>query len=73
MHVKKGDEVEVLAGNDRGKRGKIMEVLPRENRVVVAGVNVRTKHLRRTQQNPQGGRVEREFPIHASNVRRLTE
>jgi large subunit ribosomal protein L24 len=73
MHVKKGDEVEVLAGNDRGKRGKIMEVLPRENRVVVEGVNVRTKHLRRTQQNPQGGRVEREFPIHASNVRRLTE
>jgi large subunit ribosomal protein L24 len=72
MHVKKGDEVVVLAGNDRGKRGLVKEVMPRQNRVVVEGVNVRTKHLRRTQNNPQGGRVEREFPIHASNVRRAS-
>lgn len=72
MHVKKGDEVVVLAGNDRGKRGLVKEVMPRANRVVVEGVNVRTKHLRRTQKNPQGGRVEREFPIHASNVRRAS-
>lgn len=72
MHVKKGDEVVVLAGNDRGKRGTVKQVLPRANRVVVEGVNIRTKHLRRTQQNPQGGRVEREFPIHASNVKRAS-
>lgn len=72
MHVKKGDEVVVLAGNDRGKRGTVKQVLPGKNRVVVEGVNLRTKHLRRTQQNPQGGRVEREFPIHASNVRRAS-
>lgn len=72
MHVKKGDEVVVLAGNDRGKRGLVKEAMPRANRVVVEGVNVRTKHLRRTQKNPQGGRVEREFPIHASNVRRAS-
>lgn len=72
MHVKKGDEVIVLAGNDRGKRGVVKQALPSKNRVVVEGVNIRTKHLRRSQQNPQGGRVEREFPIHASNVRRAS-
>ena len=70
MHVKKGDEVEVIAGNDRGKRGAVKSVLPKTGRVLVEGVNVRVKHLKRTQKNPQGGRVEKEFPIHASNVRR---
>ncbi len=73
MHIKKNDEVVVLAGNSRGKTGRVIQVLPKDNRVVVEGVNVRTKHLRRSQATPQGGRVEREFPIHASNVRKASK
>ena len=73
MHIKKNDEVVVLAGNSRGKTGRVIQVLPKDNRVGVEGVNVRTKHLRRSQATPQGGRVEREFPIHASNVRKASK
>jgi len=68
MHVKVNDEVQVLAGNDRGKRGKVMRILHKENRVLVEGVNVRLKNLQKTQANPQGGQVEKEFSIAASNV-----
>ncbi len=68
MHVKQGDEVQVLAGNDRGKRGKVMKVIDKTNRVLVEGVNIRVKHLQKTQANPEGGKVEKEFPISASNV-----
>jgi len=68
MHVKQGDEVQVLSGNDRGKRGKVLRVYHGEDRVLVEGVNVRVKHLQRTQANPDGGRVEREMPIAVSNV-----
>lgn len=68
MHLKNGDEVVVIAGNHKGKRGKVLNLLKEEDRVVIEGVNVREKHLARTQQNPQGGSVEREFPVHASNV-----
>jgi len=68
MHVKMNDEVQVLAGNDRGKRGKVMRVLHKEGKVLVEGVNVRLKNLQKTQANPQGGQVEKEFPIAASNV-----
>ncbi|MDA1260190.1 MAG: 50S ribosomal protein L24 [Planctomycetota bacterium] len=72
MHVKKNDEVLVLAGNDRGKTGRVLKVLPKSNRVLVEGINVRVKHLRRSQASPQGGRVEHEFPIHASNVKKAS-
>ena len=68
MHVKKGDTVIVIAGNDKGSTGAVVEVQRDRNRVIVEGVNIRTKHEKPTQQNPQGDRVEREFPIHASNV-----
>ncbi len=68
MHVKKGDEVVVTAGNERGKRGRVLRVLNDKDRVVVEGVNVRTKHLPKTTANPQGGTVDREMPIAASNV-----
>lgn len=68
MHVKEGDEVQVISGNDKGKRGKVLRVLHGEGRVLVEGVNVRVKHLQRTQSNPEGGRVDREMPIAASNV-----
>jgi len=68
MHVKKGDEVVVLAGNERGKRGRVLRVETAKDRVVVEGVNLRTKRLPKTTANPQGGEVEREVPIAASNV-----
>jgi len=68
MHVKKGDEVVVLAGNERGKRGRVLRVVTEKNRVVVEGVNLRTKMLPKTTAYPQGGEVEREVPIAASNV-----
>lgn len=66
--VRKGDLVAVVSGDDRGKRGRVLRVLPEKNRVIVEGVNLVYKHLRRSQQNPQGGRIRREAPIHTSNV-----
>ena len=69
LHVKKGDVVLVLAGNDKGKTGEIKEAFPRDGRVIVTGVNLRWRHKKPTQQNPKGERVQREAPIHASNVR----
>lgn len=67
-HVKKGDTVIVTAGNDRGATGQVLRVLTKAGRVVVQGVNIRAKHLKPTQANPQGGIVRREMPIHLSNV-----
>ena len=67
-HIRKGDTVIITAGNDRGATGEVLRVLPRESRVVVQGVNVRSKHLKPSQNNPQGGIVRREMPIHISNV-----
>lgn len=66
--VRQGDTVVVIAGNQKGSRGKVLRVLPKEDRVVIEGINVRTKHIKPSQANPQGGRVKREFPIHLSNV-----
>ncbi|NMC70864.1 MAG: 50S ribosomal protein L24 [Myxococcales bacterium] len=68
MHVKKGDLVVVISGKGRGKTGKVKRVLPAENRVIVEGVNLVKKHQRPTKQNPSGGIVEMEAPVHASNV-----
>jgi len=70
LHVKKNDMVVVLSGNDRGKSGKVLRVYPMKNRVIVEGVNIRKRHMRPTQSNPQGSIIEREFPIHASNVKK---
>ncbi len=67
-HVIKGDLVKVTAGNDRGKVGKVLRVLSKEDRVIVEGVNRRLRHVKPSQANPQGGRVEKEMPIHISNV-----
>jgi large subunit ribosomal protein L24 len=67
MHVRRGDKVKVIAGNDKGKTGEIKQVLREKERIVIEGVNMRWKHVKPTQQNPQGERVQREFPIHASN------
>jgi large subunit ribosomal protein L24 len=71
MHVKKGDTVLVLSGNDKGKTGEVTECMPREMRVVVEGVNLRWRHKRPSQQNPKGERVQREQSIHASKVKRV--
>ncbi len=68
MHVRKGDQVVVIAGNDKGRTGEVKEVLRKKDRVVVEGVNLRWKHRKPTQQNPKGERVQIESPIHASNV-----
>src|ERR1700747_3350880 len=69
FHVKKGDQVEVISGNFKGSSGKVLEVLPRKQRVLVEGVRMIKKHLRKSQDNPSGKIAEREGPIHISNVR----
>lgn len=68
MHVRRGDQVAVIAGNYRGSEGRILRVIPKENRVVVEGINMRKRHQRPSQANPEGGIVTFEAPIHASNV-----
>ncbi|MCX6179965.1 MAG: 50S ribosomal protein L24 [Chlorobiales bacterium] len=70
LHVKKNDSVVVISGNDKGKAGKILKVFPLKSRVIVEGVNIRKRHMRPTQGQPQGTIIEREFPIHASNVKK---
>ncbi|NUO18456.1 50S ribosomal protein L24 [bacterium] len=68
MKIRKNDMVQVTAGNDRGKRGKVLKVFPEKQRVVVEGVNFILRHTKPNQQNQQGGIVKREGPIHVSNV-----
>lgn len=67
-HVKKGDMVMVLSGNERGATGAVLRIIVKANRVVVQGVNIRAKHIKPSQANPQGGIVRREMPIHMSKV-----
>jgi large subunit ribosomal protein L24 len=71
LHVRKGDNVEVISGNFRGSSGKVLEVLPKKQRVLIEGVRLIKKHLKKSQDNPQGKIAEREGPIHISNVRVL--
>ncbi len=71
MHVRTGDSVIVISGNDKGKTGTVAQALPTADRVVIEGVNLRWKHRKPTQQNPQGERVQVECPIHVSNVMHL--
>ena len=66
--VKKGDQVVVVAGKHKGTSGEVLKVIPKQERVLVKGVNVVTKHIKRSQMNPQGGIDKREAPIHISNV-----
>jgi len=68
MKLRKGDTVEVLAGKDVGKRGEIVRVLPDRNRVIVRGVNMAKKHQKPTRQTMQGGIIDKDMPMHASNV-----
>jgi large subunit ribosomal protein L24 len=68
IHVQKDDQVEVIAGDEKGKRGRVLRAVPEKGHVYVENVNYIWKHLRRSQQHPQGGRLEKEAPIDASNV-----
>ena len=68
MKVVKNDTVLVISGNYNGKKGKVLKVFPKEQRVIVEGVNFIKRHTKPTQKNPQGGIVEKEAPIHVSNL-----
>lgn len=68
-HIKKGDTVVAIAGDDKGKSGKVLQVFPEKERALVEGLNMVKKHMRATQDNPQGGIVEMEAPIHVSNLK----
>lgn len=68
VHIKKGDTVYVIAGDDKGQKGRVLKVLAEKNRVLVEGVNIVTKATKPNAKNPQGGLVKMEAPIHISNV-----
>lgn len=68
MQVRRGDLVAVIAGNFKGSEGRVLRVIPKKGRVVVEGINMRKRHQRPSQANPEGGIVTSEAPIHASNV-----
>lgn len=68
LHIKKGDTVEIIAGDHKGATGKVLRVIPEKNSVIVQGHNLAKKHVRPSQKNPQGGRISVEKPIHISNV-----
>ncbi|MCC7299524.1 MAG: 50S ribosomal protein L24 [Verrucomicrobia bacterium] len=69
-HIKKGDLVKVLCGDDKGKTGKVLQVLPGAERALVEGLNFVKKHMRKTQDNPQGGVFDKEASIHISNLKK---
>jgi len=68
MHVKSGDTVQVISGKDKGKVGEIIRALPQESKVIVKGVNIKTKHVKPTQEGESGRIVTQEYPIDSSNV-----
>lgn len=68
MKIRKNDSVIVISGNDRGKTGKVLKVLSKESKIIVEGINLRKRHTKPSQKNPQGGILEKEAPIHYSNV-----
>ncbi len=68
LHVKKDDQVQVIAGKEKGKTGKVLSVSTKSGRVTVEKLNMVKRHVKPTSQNPQGGIIEKELPIHASNV-----
>ena len=68
LRIRKGDTVSIIAGKDKGKKGKILRVEPRKNCVIVEGVNLVKKHTKPTKDNPKGGIIQKEAPVHLSNV-----
>jgi large subunit ribosomal protein L24 len=73
FHVKKGDQVQVITGNHKGAAGKVLQVLPKKQQVLIEGVRLIKKHVRKSQDNPQGAIVQREGPIHISNVKKVEQ
>lgn len=73
FHVNKGDQVEVISGNHRGSAGKVLQVLPKKQQVLIEGVRMIKKHLGKSQENPQGSIAQREGPIHISNVKLIAK
>ena len=73
LNIKKGDNVIVLTGDDKGKKGRVAEVIREKNRVIVEGVNINTKHSKPNAANPQGGIVKTEGGIHVSNVALISD
>ena len=73
FHVKKGDQVTVITGNHKGAAGKVLAVLPKKQQVLIEGVRLIKKHTRKSQDNPQGAIIQREGPIHISNVKKAEE
>ncbi|WP_321371734.1 50S ribosomal protein L24 [uncultured Draconibacterium sp.] len=68
LHIKKGDTVVVIAGNSKGQKGRVLEVIRKTDRAIVEGVNMMKKHTKPNAQAPQGGIIEREAPVHISNL-----
>lgn len=68
MKIHKNDNVMVITGNDKGKSGKVLKVYPSDVKVIVEGINLKKRHTKPTQKNPQGGILEKEAPVHVSNV-----
>lgn len=68
MHIKKGDKVVILSGKDKGASGEVLKSMPKENKVIVSGVNKMKRHMRPTKSGQKGQIVDREMPLHASNV-----
>lgn len=73
LHVKKGDTVQVISGSDKGKVGEVLQTLPKTSKIVVKGVNIRTKHVKPQQEGESGQIVSSEAPIHSSNVMLYSE
>ena len=73
FHVKKGDQVQVITGNHKGASGKVLAVLPKKQQVLIEGVRLIKKHTKKSQDNPQGAILEREGPIHISNVKAVEQ
>ncbi len=71
MKIKKGDNVIVLAGKDRGKKGKVVSALPKKNKVIVEGVNVSFRHQRARKSGEKGTKIQTAMPVHASNVKKI--
>lgn len=71
--IKRGDLVEVIAGDDKGKKAKVLRVLPKSSQVIVEGCKVAKKSVKPTEKNPKGGFVDKEMPIHISNVKKAED
>lgn len=73
LHVRRGDEVLVIAGDEKGKKGKVTKVLPAQSKAIVGGLNKVKRHVKPTAQKPQGSIVEKEAPLHVSNLKVVTK